>query len=89
MPSGGSQRPFVTTVVPAASADDMSLRQGVTSAASGEDVGELFRYVITAPVTLNRSESAMLPIVNDSVKGEKVAIYNPGVHAKHPSPASG
>ncbi len=26
----------------------------------------------------------MLPIVNDSVEGEKVSIYNAGVHAKHP-----
>ena len=82
---GKPQRPFVTTAVVSDDADDaMNLRLGVASAASGEDVGELFRYVITAPVTLNRSESAMLPIVNDSVKGEKVAIYNPAVHAKHP-----
>jgi hypothetical protein len=35
-------------------------------------------------VTLGRNESAMLPIVNDAVKGEKVAIFNPTVHAKHP-----
>ena len=54
------------------------------SAASAGDVGELFRYVIKQPVTLGRNESAMLPIVNDAVKGEKVAIYNPAVHAKHP-----
>lgn len=79
-----TQQPFVTTTVPSAASDEMNLQQGVQSAASGQDVGELFRYVITAPVTLNRSESAMLPIVNDSVKGEKVAIYNPAVHAKHP-----
>jgi hypothetical protein len=28
--------------------------------------------------------SAMLPIVNAEVKGEKVSIYNPSVHVKHP-----
>jgi hypothetical protein len=33
---------------------------------------------------LARQKSAMLPIVNDSVKGEKLSIYNPAVHAKHP-----
>ncbi len=59
-------------------------RQGVQSAAAGEDVGELFRYVIKTPVTLPRNESAMLPIVNEEVAGEKVAIYNPAVHVKHP-----
>ena len=26
----------------------------------------------------------MLPIVNESVEGEKVSIYNPAVQAKHP-----
>jgi hypothetical protein len=84
---GGEQpqegRPMVTSVVPVVD-QDMDLKRGVQSAASGEDVGELFRYVIQQPVTLGRNESAMLPIVNDAVKGEKVAIYNPGVHAKHP-----
>jgi hypothetical protein len=35
-------------------------------------------------VTLARQTSAMLPIVNAEVQGEKVSIYNPRVHAKHP-----
>jgi hypothetical protein len=59
-------------------------RQGVESAAAGQDLGELFRYAIKTPVTLPRNESAMLPIVNEEVQGEKVAIYNPAVQAKHP-----
>jgi hypothetical protein len=63
---------------------DLNLAHGVQAAASGEDVGELFRYVIQAPVTLRRNESAMLPIVNQEIEGEKVAIYNPAVQAKHP-----
>lgn len=57
---------------------------GVQSAAASEDVGELFQYVIDAPVNLARQKSAMLPIVAQTVKGDKVSIYNPGVHAKHP-----
>jgi hypothetical protein len=62
----------------------IDLNAGVTAAASGEDVGELFRYVIKAPVNLARNESAMLPIVNEAVKAEKLLIFNPSVHAKHP-----
>ena len=54
----------------------VDLKQGIAAAATAGDVGELFRYVIKQPVTLGRNESAMLPIVNDAVKGEKVAIYN-------------
>lgn len=66
-------------------ADDvLNLASGVQSAAQALEVGELFQYRIDAPVTLPRQQSAMLPIVNDSVKGEKVSIYNPTVHPKHP-----
>ena len=60
------------------------LNKGVRTVAQSGDVGELFEYVIQAPVTLARQRSAMLPIVNAEVKGEKVSIYNPGVHSKHP-----
>ncbi|HUE72927.1 MAG TPA: hypothetical protein VMP01_18725 [Pirellulaceae bacterium] len=79
---GDPQRPNVISVIPVQ--DAMDLKQGVQSAAAGQDVGELFRYAIKTPVTLPRNESAMLPIVNEEVQGEKVAIYNPSVHAKHP-----
>ena len=57
---------------------------GVQAAAHGDDVGELFRYQIREPVVLNRQQSAMLPIVNESVQGDKLSLYNPAVQAKHP-----
>jgi hypothetical protein len=44
----------------------------------------MFRYNIATPVKLQRSGSAMLPIVNESVAGDKVSIYNEATHAKHP-----
>jgi hypothetical protein len=44
----------------------------------------LFQYRIGTPVNLPRQKSAMLPIVNESVKGEKLSIYNESVQAKHP-----
>jgi hypothetical protein len=56
---------------------------GQPSAQAG-NVGELFQYKIEAPVTLARQKSAMLPIVNEHVKGEKVSIYNAAVQPKHP-----
>lgn len=56
----------------------------VASAATATDVGEMFQYNIETPVTLARQKSAMLPIVGEKVKGDKVSIYNPNVHAKHP-----
>ena len=58
--------------------------KGVESVAQAAKVGELFKYEIATPVSLPRHESAMLPIVNDSVKGRKVSIFNPNVQPKHP-----
>lgn len=58
--------------------------QSVESAVQGQDIGESFRYAIKTPVTLRRNESAMLPIVNDPIKGTKVFVFNSATHAKHP-----
>ena len=62
----------------------LDLQQGVQSVAQAADVGELFRYQIATPVELARGKSAMLPIVNQSVEGDKVSIYNDRVHAARP-----
>ncbi len=64
-------------------ADRFGYIRSQPSAQAG-DVGELFQYTIATPVTLARQKSAMLPIVNETVKGEKVSIYNPSVQAEHP-----
>ncbi|MFN0136632.1 MAG: hypothetical protein ACKVS9_11010 [Phycisphaerae bacterium] len=57
---------------------------GVESVANAEAAGELFQYVINVPVSIGRQHSAMLPIVNQPIEGEKVSIYNPATHPKHP-----
>jgi hypothetical protein len=59
-------------------------RDGLQAAAQAANVGNLFRYIIATPVSLPRQQSAMLPIANADVKGEKLDIYNPAVQAKHP-----
>lgn len=63
---------------------EQQMLRGVQSVAQGGNVGEYFQYKIDTPVTLPRQQSAMLPIVNASIKGEKVSIYNPAVQPKHP-----
>jgi DNA repair exonuclease SbcCD ATPase subunit len=62
----------------------LNLEQNALATAQGANVGELFQYAIESPVTLPRHQSAMLPIVQESVKGEKVSIYNAQVQATHP-----
>ncbi|WP_425400592.1 hypothetical protein [Aeoliella sp.] len=60
------------------------LAESQPTMASASEVGELFHYEIDSPVTLASETSAMLPIVNAKVKGEKLSLYDPSVNAKHP-----
>ncbi len=57
---------------------------GVQSQAQAKAVGELFEYAIKEPVTIKRRRSAMIPIVNQLIEGEKVSIYNESVRKENP-----
>jgi len=57
---------------------------GVAAAAEGGKVGELFQYAIATPVTIARQQSAMIPIINQDIDGQKVSIYNVSQNGKHP-----
>ena len=76
-----SDRPMVTSVVPVVggqpASQPLDLKKGVASVAKTDEVGELFRYAIGTPVTLAHSQSALLPIVNEPIKGQRVSIYDP------------
>ena len=61
-----------------------SLEEGVVSMALAEDKGELFEYRIDQPVTLAKYTSALLPIIGQTLQGQKVSLYNQRVNAKHP-----
>lgn len=47
---------------------------GVNTAATGEAVGDLFEYKILAPVTVEKNRSALIPIVQTRMEGERVSI---------------
>jgi hypothetical protein len=80
----GSNTYFGGTTISGLTSVQLNLGDGVASAASASELGELFQYIIDSPVTLPRQQSAMLPIVQGEIKAKKVSIYNRGVHAKHP-----
>jgi len=82
----GFDAPQVTAPVPTSlqSWDMQQVAASVEPGAQAGEVGELFQYVIDAPVTLERQRSAMLPIVNGPVEAEKVSIYDQNAHPKHP-----
>jgi hypothetical protein len=61
-----------------------SLDEGVAPMAMAEDKGELFEYRIDQPVTLAKHQSALLPIIGQTLQGQKVSLYNQSVNAKHP-----
>lgn len=61
-----------------------SANAGITAAASGEEIGDLFEYRIEQPVTVNRDRSALIPIVQTKMDGERVAIYNESVRQDRP-----
>jgi len=57
---------------------------GVTTAAKGNEVGDLFEYRIEQPVTVRRDRSALIPIVQTQMEGERVSIYNEAVRKDRP-----
>jgi len=77
------EKSAASTEEAAADAESLSIAS-IQSVAAGANLGELFRYAIEKPVTIERQRSAMLPIVGEKVEAEKVAIYDDRVLAKHP-----
>ncbi|MSQ95579.1 MAG: DUF4139 domain-containing protein [Gemmataceae bacterium] len=61
-----------------------NFKEGIQSVATAADVGDYFQYTIDQKVTLPRQKSAMLPILDQSIDGLKVSIYNEATHAKYP-----
>lgn len=58
--------------------------QGVSAAADAGGIGEFFEYRVATPVSLPRDESAMVPIVVESIPAEKISIFNRSSHPTHP-----
>jgi hypothetical protein len=63
--------------------ESMDATASVASVASAAQVGELFQYTV-GNVSLPRQKSAMIPIITDPLKVERVSIFNVAVMPKHP-----
>jgi hypothetical protein len=61
-----------------------SNRSGVETAATGEEIGDLFEYRIEQPITVNRDRSALIPIVQTKMDGERISIYNENTRRDRP-----
>lgn len=56
----------------------------VETAATGSEVGDLFEYKIDQPVTVPHDRSALIPIVQARMDGERVSIYNEAIRRDRP-----
>jgi outer membrane murein-binding lipoprotein Lpp len=53
-----------------------SVAGGAIETASGRAAGDQFEFTLKNPVTLDRRQSAMLPLVEGSIKAEKILIFS-------------
>lgn len=57
---------------------------GVETAAKGNEIGDLFEYEIERPVTVKRNRSALIPIVQTKMDGERISVYNQAARPDRP-----
>ncbi|HED53001.1 MAG TPA: hypothetical protein ENJ00_02215 [Phycisphaerales bacterium] len=52
--------------------------------ASSGDEGEVFFYKLDNPVSIQRQQSAMIPIITGPIEGRRVSIFSPDTSGTHP-----
>ncbi|HAF12834.1 MAG TPA: hypothetical protein DCK99_03860 [Blastocatellia bacterium] len=57
---------------------------GVEAETTSSEVGDLFEYRIDQPVTVPRDRSALIPILQTRMEGERVSIFNENSQAHRP-----
>ena len=69
------------------SLDDEILMDKVKSQTKTQtkDLGELFEYNISNPVTIKRKHSALVPILSEAIKARRILLYNINEHDKNPN----
>ena len=59
-------------------------QSGVEAQTTASEVGDLFEYRIEQPVTVPRDRSALIPILQTRMEGERVSIFNEESPANRP-----
>lgn len=62
----------------------VSNSNGIETNTTGDEIGDLFEYRIEQPVTVLRDRSALIPIIQTKMDGERVAVYNEAVRRDRP-----
>ncbi len=71
----------ITGTAPMRSQD---IARSAPAAAQTKDEGEFFQYVVTAPVSVKRGESALVPIVGSEISYQRELLYNASKLQDHP-----
>ena len=61
---------------PAAPSESPAAPSGIAAAAAAQELGELFEYSFSTPVSVRKSESAMLPFLQEKLTARKLLIYS-------------
>ncbi len=62
----------------------VSSNSGVQTNTTGDEIGDLFEYRIEQPVTVLRDRSALIPIIQTKMDGERVSVYNEAARRDRP-----
>jgi hypothetical protein len=65
----------------------IELQSSLAATATTRDLGELFEYQIPTPVTVHKSESAMLPFLQQKIGARKLLVYS-DQGSEHPTNAA-
>jgi hypothetical protein len=71
-----SARAMASVPAPQAPRQSAALAGGVVQTASAGAAGDQFEFTLKNPVTLERRQSAMLPLVEGAVKAEKTLVFS-------------
>ena len=51
-------------------------REGMSAAANGQELGDLFEYKLKDKVTLRKNQSALVPIAQTEIEAEKISLWS-------------
>lgn len=82
--SGAKMRSASSAPAPAPRMSMESVQSSTQVQSESKDAGETFQYIVTAPVSVKRGESALVPIIGSEVKYERELLYNASKLPNHP-----
>src|SRR4029079_16822015 len=79
----GRMRQLSAAPAPMAAMARNEMQRSLGPAAATRELGDLFEYRIAAPVTVRKSESAMLPFLLQKIAARKLLVYS-DAGSQHP-----